>query len=484
MREAVLSGKSLNNRQAAQGYAHTYFDTAGADLAKLAVYPSDDEMVRASEEAAAECESLIALLGITPGQLYEHVPAVLPGIGSWLPDEGPEPETENEDEEFDNVDLLVISEAEELQALIDAEERPDARMRSARQDREIMSLTCASIAVTVDEHMRVQKLHEPDDELAEEIVGDGYITLQETLASITTPLPPVQLPSEVSKPFGRGPITSFENLDFKALVRLRKEHQTRQAANCARVKHASSEDDSSVAAEESTRRQILRKFHEILKEDQGRGVGTAVEREARWHTDTKPTVGNSANAALAATTLATKVATRRKKLFKDAKLAAQYLTVVENAGMNNFKKLAIGDFGIIWTESGLRVGKVEALYSKGGGKNGKHGAVSEHHNISAFSHIGVQVFELVFARQFRTIPQAASILQTYQFRLLPPFTFLCRLTSKPTVTPVGLELTVDDAGLFKDLSLQIKCLNDAVKKSRSRKKATEPDDDEDIDEDS
>ncbi|KAJ7727810.1 hypothetical protein DFH07DRAFT_699573, partial [Mycena maculata] len=60
---------------------------------------------------------------------------------------------------------------------------------------------------------------------------------------------------------------------------------------------------------------------------------------------------------------------------------------------------------------------VEALYSKGGGKNGKHGAVPEHHNISALLHIDVQIFELVFARQFRAIPQATSALQTYQFRL-------------------------------------------------------------------
>ncbi|KAJ7491624.1 hypothetical protein B0H11DRAFT_2399055 [Mycena galericulata] len=44
MREVVLSGRSSNTKAAAQGYTHTYFDTVGADLAKLAVYPSDDEI--------------------------------------------------------------------------------------------------------------------------------------------------------------------------------------------------------------------------------------------------------------------------------------------------------------------------------------------------------------------------------------------------------------------------------------------------------
>ncbi|KAJ6609172.1 hypothetical protein B0H10DRAFT_2194009 [Mycena sp. CBHHK59/15] len=152
-----------------------------------------------------------------------------------------------------------------------------------------MSLTCANIAVAVDEHMRVyhsQEFQQADDDLAEEILGDEYITLQETLASVRAAgLPPVQLPSEASKPFGRGPSTAFETLDFKALVHQRRQHQTRQAAKCARTKHTS--EDSPAVAEESTRRQILRKFHELLKEDQARGVGTAVEREARWRTEPK-----------------------------------------------------------------------------------------------------------------------------------------------------------------------------------------------------
>ncbi|KAJ6459148.1 hypothetical protein C8R47DRAFT_948060, partial [Mycena vitilis] len=61
---------------------------------------------------------------------------------------------------------------------------------------------------------------------------------------------------------------------------------------------------------------------------------------------------------------------------------------------------------------------VETLYCKGGGKNGKHGAVTEHHNISAFSHIGVKVFELAHGRQFRAYPTATSFLHTHQFRQL------------------------------------------------------------------
>ncbi|KAJ7110581.1 hypothetical protein C8R44DRAFT_934286 [Mycena epipterygia] len=442
MREAVLSGKASNNaKSTAKGYNHTYFDTTGADLAKLAIYPSDDGIKEASEEAAAECESLVALLGVTPGQLYTQVPAPLPSIGSWFSDAGDAldelEEPVDSEEEFDDEERLTC-EAEELQALIDAEERMDAPVRSARADREFTKLAFATIAVSVDDHMRVYLL------------------------------------SEASKPFGRGTNTAFENLDFKALVRQRKEHQTHQAAHCARIKHTNPQELLPVP-EESTRRQILRKYHELLKEDQARAVGTAVEREARWRTDPKPTAGNAANAAAAASAVATRAATRRTKLFKEAKLTARHLALVTNAGLTHFTQLAVGDFGIIWTELGLRVGKVETLYTKGGGKNGKHGAVTQHHNISAFSYIGVQVFELAHARQFRAITQATSFLHTHQFRQLPPFTFLCRLTGKPVVNAVGLELSPDDANLFKDLNSGLNSINAAVKLSKSRKKAAELD---------
>lgn len=123
----------------------------------------------------------------------------------------------------------------------------------------------------------------------------------------------------------------------------------------------------------------------------------------------------------------------------------------------------------------LPISVVVALYCKGGGKNGKHGAVNEHHNISAFSRIGVQVFEMAHARQFRAIPQATSFLHTHQFRLIPPFTFLSLLSDTPTTNTVGLELSAGDAHVFKDRMSATERFNAAVKLSRSRKKAAELD---------
>jgi hypothetical protein len=216
-----------------------------------------------------------------------------------------------------------------------------------------------------------------DEELDDEILGDEYMTLQDTFASVAARLPAVQLPSEPSKPFAN---MAYNTLDFKALVCQRKQHQTRQAAKSARVKYSESKDESSTAPVESTRRQILRKYHELLKEDQSKAVGTAVERQARWSTDPKHKAGNAANAAAVASAVATKVspislsllyvtrteqaATRRKKLFRDAHLAPPLLAMVTNAGLTHFKPVVIGSFGFIWTELGLRVGKGQCPFWK------------------------------------------------------------------------------------------------------------------------
>ncbi|KAJ7366211.1 hypothetical protein DFH08DRAFT_948255 [Mycena albidolilacea] len=66
---------------------------------------------------------------------------------------------------------------------------------------------------------------------------------------------------------------------------------------------------------------------------------------------------------------------------------------------------------------------------------------------------------------------------TYQFRQLPPLTFLCRLLGTPTKNAVGVfDLTpADDAKLFKELNSAVACFDAPVNFSRSRKKAEELD---------
>ncbi|KAJ6587364.1 hypothetical protein B0H10DRAFT_2234035 [Mycena sp. CBHHK59/15] len=447
MRRAVLAAKSSDPKACAQGYSHTYYDNTGANLLALAVYPSDADISAAAEAASAETDALVSLLGLVPDQLHRKQSAPLPSIGAWFSEDDDEVD---QDEEFDDIVENKPSDAEELQALIDEQEGVNAPLHGARVGQEVMSLTCASIALSADEHMRVQQFQQMDEEESDGVLGEEYLTIQETITGIAaTPdalaLPPVQLPDEASKPFGHSLYTSANTIDFSPLVTQRLQHQTKQAEKCTRTKTMR----SMPKAEESMRRQILRRFHEILKEsDQARALGTSVERKARWNMGSTGSTGsgNAANAAAAASAVATKAATRRAKLFKDAKVPLLHL--VTAGGVTPLKKLAVGDFGIVWTENGLRVAQVQAMYSKGGGKHGKHNNIGDHANLSGISNLGMQVYEPFQGCHFRAITEA---------------------TATPKTTPTGIELTASDFTIFRDLSRNIKLFDAAVKQSKSRK---------------
>jgi hypothetical protein len=115
-------------------------------------------------------------------------------------------------------------------------------------------------------------------------------------------LPPVSLASaEPSKSFGRG-ITKVEDLSFDALVALRRHHQTKQAKTGIRTR-AKSLDPST-----SLRRKIIQEFHDVMNEYKDYASAAAgQDRIARWQDKAESRTGNSANAAAAATNIASKV---------------------------------------------------------------------------------------------------------------------------------------------------------------------------------
>ena len=92
---------------------------------------------------------------------------------------------------------------------------------------------------------------------------------------------------------------------------MRFQHQTRQAAAGVRTKGQRREEKPS----ETMRKKIIRRLHEILREEQDDvAVGTGSERKARWTQAAKggqsvdgTATGNTANAIAAATSNATKV---------------------------------------------------------------------------------------------------------------------------------------------------------------------------------
>lgn len=93
---------------------------------------------------------------------------------------------------------------------------------------------------------------------------------------------------------------SVQELDLQHLVNLRQQHETRQAIEGVRTRSGNFKPSTEV----SSRRQLIKEIHEVLKAVDGRrGVGTGLERSVRW-TGNAPVIsepsGNAANAKVVA----------------------------------------------------------------------------------------------------------------------------------------------------------------------------------------
>lgn len=114
----------------------------------------------------------------------------------------------------------------------------------------------------------------------------------------------------------------FKALDLSTLVEWRLQHQTQHAALGVRTKVGG---PTVPTKEESMRRQLIRRFHEVLKQEQSRGELTGLNRDIHWRAPAPggrdgqvagvaaPALqnGNSANAAQTASVAASRVSFRK-----------------------------------------------------------------------------------------------------------------------------------------------------------------------------
>ena len=117
---------------------------------------------------------------------------------------------------------------------------------------------------------------------------------------------------------------------------------------------------------------------------------------------------------------------------------------------------------------------VHALYSKSGGKNGKHGAVSEKSNIAAVSYMVVQLYEPIIRTVqsgemvFRDHPDRMSLLQVKEYAHITSSQFLTVLSQKPTSKPTGLYLSEMDSASFSTLNRLSPLLKKASEEFKKR----------------
>jgi len=124
---------------------------------------------------------------------------------------------------------------------------------------------------------------------------------------------------------------------------------------------------------------------------------------------------------------------------------------------------------------------VISIYSKSGGKNGKHCWVSDSSSISANSYVPVQVFEHMHSQQFRAVHQALQYLQVKRFTLLPAHSFLCTLDTAPQAIMANLKVSAKDYERFQILHRHAQKIVSAIKdiNSRPRRQAAVVEDSDD-----
>ena len=157
---------------------------------------------------------------------------------------------------------------------------------------------------------------EISEEEADEMLAEDRRHINETLH---INIPPIHVDNENSQPFGFGGTrTDINALNLDTLVEWRLQHQTQHAALGVRTKLGGAKEETS---ELSIRRQLIRRFHEVLKQEQNRGECTGVNRDIHWRAPAPggrngqiagigaPVLanGNSANAAQSASAAASRV---------------------------------------------------------------------------------------------------------------------------------------------------------------------------------
>ncbi|KAI0629632.1 hypothetical protein C8Q77DRAFT_1065756 [Trametes polyzona] len=478
VRAACRFATTSDPRARAGGYAHTYFDSGNADLALLAVFPSDSAIAVASQEAWDEASNLWDLLGVSPPDIFpQAAPAsqptstVLPSVSSWFPhgedpvyDCDPDAPSEDEFQESDSEDELCESAL--LQKFIDAEE--GAPMRTALTEERMTSLTCAAVALTLNDLSKVQAFEEPDAYTKATQLREDAAVVADTFAAVALPALS-SLPADPVRPFDRAVDAGLTDLDLSTLVSVREGHETERARKGVRTRtdlqtlspreplNAAIEPldgahVGSIPQQESARQALIREMQQALREEQDRGAGTGLERDARWRAHVVTTTAgtqtrNSANAALAAGARAAAVIRRRLKYFQEQKVPMHQdladALVGSSAASARHATLRIGSYVVVVHKGRLFVGRVLAMYTRGGGKAGFHSSQEEVKSIGLISYLVVQLYEHAFNRRFRAIHQELSTLQIYKFLHIPSDDVLLRLPAECTLSQDQRTLDVD-----------------------------------------
>ncbi|PPR07227.1 hypothetical protein CVT24_010170 [Panaeolus cyanescens] len=491
LREAFFSARNLDGKATASGYLHSLTNIQDLNLAALSNYPTDSEIQDLTEQAYGEAHSLFVFLGVTADELYGRQ-ARLPSISSWYSGgDGKEGSAVDDDDTTDSDDGSDLEVDEDVDYQVALDDLEGAELGTDREERRMMDYRFANVALTIDEQTKICDLPEFDTDGIVEAYAEYATHIQTILSDIASThgneladaLPPLNLmqPSSTVNPHSL-------SVDLSELVKLRFAHQTHQALTGVRkVGNESAISRTTRTPQLTERQRIIREMAAIVKESGDRGVGSGLERAARWQASAPaPSTGNAANAATVAKASAKNRLNKRKEVYEsfglpsmtwDAHIGGMMpLQAVAGVTGSSMGGPPSGYGFAVTSHNGLGVilCKVLSVYSKGGGKGAKHSYVDNVNMITAASNIVIQIYQHHYGTRFNDKPQSGSSLFPHLdcFDIIPSSMFICSLLHSPKATPGGLLVSTEDSNTYQilrkllpQISLALKTLN----KRKSRK---------------
>ncbi|KAL1750488.1 hypothetical protein FB107DRAFT_279583 [Schizophyllum commune] len=480
----LVSRSNTDPRTRATGYNFAaLLDHTNFDLAALSRYDdvTDAETDKLTRRAYQEANSLFQLAGVSAEELHSPVPDRLPGFntGDWdmgdtpnaLPDarkgttspstfedghsgdEDDEPYSEDTDE-WDSELELSGEEIEEMRRLL-LNRMGERRLPLAARDK-VANLAYAEASLEAEKQATINDIvHLTEADIDAQIVDE----LEHSNPFKDGHQNPARLDMQQFSQY----LTQYDKRDHTAaqlrqLLRssqsdkgapklagcdkLRLSHQTAEAARASRKQRSTSkqdqgEDEMRPAKPRSRRKELLQGFARVAREFGMQSELTGAQRKLRWTGKVTTTTGNAANAAKV-----TQAAARKRLLAREAVMKRhKILPITQNAGVSAVFRLyahsspslcsAAGGsgYGFVLYKDQIQLCRVIAIYSKTGGKNGRHAAVlpseprtaSNIDNICAALYLLVQIFEHVALTEssFRVITRDLLCLEVARYALLP-----------------------------------------------------------------
>ncbi|KAF9231491.1 hypothetical protein BU15DRAFT_82327 [Melanogaster broomeanus] len=456
----------------ASGYAHTYFDSNDINIAQLVIFPTDEEIAQCMLAGWEEAQSLFVALGISPNDILHSQTAGEPLEEQTTSDSDTDGISRDDFED-------VESEAWTLQRIMDQEQYVSSRAHEVSE--KMRALTCAVVAVELDSDGKVFELQEPTEEERETWISKDTATISSVLTS-AIPSRPSDLPPMHHK-----------HLDLSTLVQLRRDHQTKRAATSVRVHLQIPETaDSDLGDQDvlsknaaglnngskgSIRLQVIRQMEEVLcdfeSKSQAGCVNTAgLERQVRWTgtlTAAERSTGNTANAALAAGQRAFMITRRREKVFRkfhvpQLQQLVDGLVNSPNSAQPQHDLLMPNSWGIVAMNDAILIGKVLAIYVRGGGKNAAHAWQSHVKSIGSVSYLAMQVYEPSYYLTFRAVHHCNLNLQAFKFIHISSDHFLRRISGHVELSQDLRTLTIheDIYKVFSELRDNVHSVKEAI----------------------